>query len=215
MKKAFLVVMAVMLLGLFFNNFSYARAASEAVVQTHKYAIGGDSITWQAIKSAKFNSSVLKLAVPGSTVESLMRRLYLKLPEDIDALSVLIGVNNLLNGKTPEEVAEAILVLLTAVLEWAPKADIFLISVLPTRAGDTINIKIDILNKLLVIIVNDMDRQLEAKGLEARILYVDFHTLFAETDMLTGKEEFVRDRNVHLTEEGQKLLRSLIVSYIQ
>jgi len=169
-----------------------------------KIAIGADSIWWQALQQAScdkaLDPAILNLAVPGSTVKSLMKRLYVKLPQDISVIIIAIGINNfILLHQTPDQIAQEIWNLLIATRERAPLANIVLQSVLPTRVEGQLSKDIVELNQKLVQMANILD-----------IDYWDIHGEFAEEDGLTGRADLVRDRNVHLTKEGKRLLYGLL-----
>jgi len=201
MKKILVISMLAMAICL--------SAALLVQAQDRKIVVIGDSLTFQT----NFGPSVVNRGIPGATAHSILKRLPRILPEDADVVSLMIGINNLLNGESPEDTADNISELLGAITARVPGAKVYLVSVLPTTVSEKLNEKIVALNNLLGQIVDNVSQQFPDLAIESKVGFINIHDSFAEADGLTAKVEYIRPRNVHLTKGGQKYLRQLLEPY--
>lgn len=114
------------------------------------------------------------------------------------ALFILIGINDLGQGHSPEVIEAGYREMLQAIRKREPALKIYVQSVLPTRGNFTKH-KENVL---------DVNRRIKALAAEFQCEYVDLHSLMAD-DNGDLKAEFTGD-GLHLTEEAYQVWRKVV-----
>lgn len=156
----------------------------------------GNSITEQGGDwASRFQIPNIKnRGISGDVTEGVLNRLAEICHYQHQKVFILIGINDLFQGKTPEFVTENILKIVEILHEKSPNTKIFIQTILPTSEG---NLKENIKT------CNDA---LKTQAMSKTYDIIDLHSLFAdESDLI--KTEYTTD-GVHLNEEGYLLWTS-------
>lgn len=166
----------------------------------------GDSIT-EGFEVARYfpGRRVLNRGIGGDVVGNALppddaRGLLRRLDESVfdcaaSDVFLMIGINDLAGGHSPETVEQGYRELLTRIRERTPAVRVHVQSVLPTRGR----------NARLNGPVLDLNRRLERLAAELKQPYLDLHSLFKD-EQGELKAELTQD-GLHLTEPGYRIWR--------
>lgn len=167
----------------------------------------GNSITNGAEWSELFNDIHVKnRGISGDTAEGVYDRLDVITKGNPKKIFLMIGINDLIKGNTPESIAITIDNIIKKLKESCPNTKIYLQSLLPANRifSDAVNQQGAIrgLNNRLVEITQKYN-----------IDYIDLHRYFKNTNDDGLNLKYSND-GLHLMSEGYLLWKSLIMSYI-
>ena len=157
----------------------------------HRYP--GGLATW----NARFKDIATNHGVTGDKTQTVLWRLteggQLEGYEP-GRIVLLIGINNLLQGDTPEDTAEGIRAIKDYLLKIRPKAKLLILGIFPCweRPDAPIRAKIKAANSIV-------EKFADGK----RVFYVDFGSVFLNPDG-TASKEILRDL-LHLSPKGYEL----------
>lgn len=140
----------------------------------------GDSLTAGFPWAEAFPGfTVRNRGIDGNTTFDLAKRIDTLTRDQPDAIFLMIGVNDLANGSTPDDIAARIDAILMRLRELSPRSRLYIQSLLPAMrpAGEHITDGIPKLNARLRDIA-------QARNAE----YIDLHSLLADDDGLLRRE---------------------------
>ena len=155
----------------------------------------GNSITASCNRSELFNNDkIINRGIGGDTTEGILKRIDFLKNCNPDAVFLLIGTNDLSQGKTPDEIIINYGKIIKTITEYNPRLNLFIQSVLPINTNLFIlppkydNNTIQLLNKMI-------------KNLEGgRVKYINLYDKFLD-DNGNLKIEYSND-GLHLTGTG-------------
>lgn len=192
-----------------YSRFYYQRVSLFEILPVSEEDIIflGNSITNGAEWSELFNNSHIKnRGISGDTAEGVYDRLDVITKGNPKKIFLMIGINDLIKGKTPEAIAPIIDNIIKKIKESCPNTKIYLQSLLPANR----------------IFSDEVNQQGAVKGLNNRLVeisqkynieYIDLHRYFKNTNDDGMNLKYSND-GLHLMSEGYLLWKNLIMSYI-
>ena len=143
----------------------------------------------------------------GNMTDHVIYRLEEIIKANPKKVLLMIGINDLFQGKYPEEVFEQIVKILELIHDGSPDTWRYMQSVLPINDShllmdEDLNTSIYKLNDMLAVYCKD----------ESRLRYVDLHTEFL--GMNGQMDERYTFDGVHLNQAGYKLWAELVLDYL-
>lgn len=156
----------------------------------------GDSITAHAPWGELF-AAVLNRGIPGNTTQDVLNRLDEIVARQPRCVVLLIGINDLLQGRSPDAVATSVATIVAHISAGAPNTQLTLISTLPLREASFPEVK----NKS----IRELNHRLAALARPPKIRFVDVFDAFVDGDGQL-QSELTYD-GIHLLPSGYWLLR--------
>lgn len=218
MKKGFLLMALIVLNSSIFiysqkpkySNFYYQRATlfKQLPVGKKDIIFVGNSITNGAEWCELFNNKRIKnRGVSGDTVEGVLDRLTPITDGKPKKVFLMIGVNDLIRGKSPDSIAMIIEKIIIKIKQDTPKTKLYLQSVLPANR----NFKENVLSQDAV---RGMNERLMKIALAQQITYVDLFSHF-KAENSDGMNLKYSNDGLHLMGEGYLLWRKIIMPYVK
>lgn len=176
--------------------------------------LAGDSLTlWFPQELLPTNYNWLNQGISGETTPGLAKRLGLFDQAKPKAIFVMVGINDLLRGRSNEEVLEAQADILYQLKKSHPKAKIVIQSVLP-RAKESITAanatQVEALSNDRIFQFN---RRLAALADQAGVEFLDLQPLFSDNEGFL-RSDLTTD-GLHLSSQGYLVWRSAIQTFTQ
>lgn len=164
----------------------------------------GDSLTDHCQWSELFADGRLKnRGISGDTVAGVRERIAPLFATPPHAIFLLIGINDLNNGKAPEALRDEYRELLQALLKGAPRTRILLQTLLPVdtfRWGQAVNERVLSFNQLLSRLATELDLPL-----------IDLHPLFASEGRLDPR---TTHDGLHLNAAGYQRWKEALTPFL-
>lgn len=155
------------------------------------------------------NKNVKNRGISGDVVEGVYDRLPTILKGNPAKIFLLIGVNDVAQGKSAEYIAEGIEKIVNKIKNESPKTKIYIQSILPVN--DVFNMFTGHTKRAGVIIrCNELVKSMALKN---NITYIDLYPLFINGDGKL-KAEYTND-GLHLLGKGYIAWRDIILPYVK
>lgn len=167
----------------------------------------GNSITDGAECIELFmNNNIKNRGISGDTAEGILNRLSCIIQAHPKKIFLLIGVNDLYGGKSPQVIAFTIETIIKEIRKESPQTIIYLQSVLPCNGELPIDVKqeggIEKLNFLL--------KEIARKN---KITFIDLYSKFREGESNKINPAYSND-GLHLIGKGYLLWKQILLPYI-
>lgn len=216
MKRTLLLAAALLLAGACFAqsayNFQRRSLFEKLPVRRGDIVFLGNSITDGCEWSELFGRRrVLNRGISGDRAEWLLDRLDPIVSGRPAKIFLMIGVNDLSAGRTPEEVAADVATLIDRVAAASPRTRLYVQSVLPINDRDIPDASWAHWKKKAEIV--ETNRLVEALCRERGIVYIDLASRMMDETGLLDKR-YTND-GLHLTGEGYLVWRDAVMPYIR
>lgn len=169
----------------------------------------GDSITDGCNWSEIFQDGRIKnRGISGDVTNGILDRLDEVVESKPIKVFLMIGINDLADGKTGKEVVDNIKKIIKSIINKSPKTEIYLQSILPVNKD--LGLFNNYTNKTEDIL--SVNRVLKRMAGEFGITYVDLHSLFTVKDHKLNPE-YTND-GLHLTGKGYLVWKSAVKEHI-
>jgi len=160
----------------------------------------GDSISqWLPSEQLSSDRFYLNQGISGDTTNGVLQRLSALDQVRPDTIYVMVGVNDLRNGKTDQEILANLQKIMQRLRQAHPQAQIMINSVLPTRLANISSDRTTLLNQ-----------QISRLAGQEGVSYLALTSAFADTDG-TLRREFTTD-GLHLSSQGYAVWGSALRS---
>jgi lysophospholipase L1-like esterase len=159
-----------------------AQAAEEAVKQppNHLTILAGDSISlWFPESLLTPNRTWLNQSISGETTAGLLKRLNLLDRTEPETIFVMIGINDLLRGRSNDVVLQQQQQIIQDLKQTQPQAQIVVQSILPHAAAAATWEGRDRLLQLPNSQIQQLNRELAAIAQAEEVYFLDLYSLFA------------------------------------
>lgn len=216
MKRTLLLATALLLAGACFAqsayNFQRRSLFEKLPVRRGDIVFLGNSITDGCEWSELFGRRrVLNRGISGDRAEWLLDRLDPIVSGRPAKIFLMIGVNDLSAGRTPEAVAADVATLIDRVAAASPRTRLYVQSVLPINDRDIPDASWAHWKKKAEIV--ETNRLVEALCRERGIVYIDLASRMMDETGLLDKR-YTND-GLHLTGEGYLVWRDAVMPYIR
>lgn len=216
MKRTLLLAAALLLAGACFAqsayNFQRRSLFEKLPVRRGDIVFLGNSITDGCEWSELFGRRrVLNRGISGDRAEWLLDRLDPIVSGRPAKIFLMIGVNDLSAGRTPEAVAADVATLIDRVAAASPRTRLYVQSVLPINDRDIPDASWAHWKKKAEIV--ETNRLVEALCRERGIVYIDLASRMMDETGLLDKR-YTND-GLHLTGEGYLVWRDAVMPYIR
>jgi lysophospholipase L1-like esterase len=178
------------------------------------FILAGDSITlWFPPELLPPGKTWLNQGISGETSQGLLKRLKLLDETNPETVFVLIGINDLIRGESPETVLENSRLIIRDILWAHPNAQVVVQSILPHSSEDATWEKRDRLLAIPNETIREMNSQLKAIAEAENVYFLDLHPLFADANG-NLRLELTTD-GLHLSRQGYLVWRSAIDLFSQ
>jgi lysophospholipase L1-like esterase len=169
----------------------------------------GDSITDFCQWNELLQRPVLNRGIAGDTVEGLRRRIDEVIQHHPRQLFIMIGINDLMSGKTGDEVLTEYRSLIDRIRSSSPRTQIFLQSILPFNAalGGSPS-RLDVVAKHIL----HVNKVLSSMADGRQIIYIDIYSNMADEANQLDKR-YTSD-GVHLNGDGYIKWRDVVRPYL-
>lgn len=174
----------------------------------------GDSITEQFIVSEFFPEHyVINRGISGDTTDGLLERLEESVYNiNPSKIFLLIGVNDLGNGKDADYIGKNIDIIITKILEKLPHTNIIIQSVYPVHKDKHNKIKKSIVGKRNNKDINKLNKTIVNIANKHNINYIDMNALLQDDN---GNLEFeYTTEGLHLTPLGYTIVVKELSKYL-
>ena len=176
--------------------------------------LAGDSISlWFPPDLLPTDRTWLNQAISGDTATGLLKRLKVFEDTKPQAVFVMIGINDLLKGKSDQEILADYEQIITTLKKQHPKTKIVVQSVLPRAkekvTGANAQQVLDLSNERIY----QFNRRLAAMADQANVSFLDLRALFADQEGFL-RPELTTD-GLHLSPQGYLVWRSAIQTFNQ
>lgn len=155
----------------------------------------GDSITFRSEWREFFpNENVINRGIGGDTTEGVYNRLDRILENDPNKIFLMIGINDILQGRKIDEISKNYKSILEKIKSSSPKTQVYIQSVLPVNNainGKRVNNK-DVMN---------LNERIKELATQSGYEFLDIYSVLSENNQLP--EKFTVD-GIHLTGEAYK-----------
>lgn len=174
----------------------------------------GDSITEQFIVSEFFSEhSVINRGISGDTTDGVLKRLEESVFDiEPSKIFLMIGTNDLGNGKEPEYIVNNIDTIIVKIHERLPETKIFIESIYPVRKDGDNKIKKRMVGKRNNESINQINERIIKIADQYHITYIDIHSLLQDKYGNLKFEYTVE--GLHLTPIGYVTVVEEIEKYI-
>jgi len=155
----------------------------------------GDSITFRSEWSEFFpDENVINRGIGGDTTEGVYNRLDSILENNPNKIFLMIGINDILQGKKIDETSKNYKLILEKIKSSSPKTQVYIQSVLPVN-NRIKGVRID--NKDII----NLNKKIKELATQSGYEFLDIYSLLSESNQL--QEKFTVD-GIHLTGEAYK-----------
>lgn len=176
--------------------------------------LAGDSITlWFPSELLPQGKPWLNQGISGETSTGLLKRLKLLDDTDPEAIFVLIGINDLTGGESPETVLENSRLIVRDILWAHPNTQVVVQSILPHSAEGSTWEGRDRLGQIPNENIRQINRELKAIAEEENVYFLDLYPLFADPNG-NLRLDLTTD-GLHLNRQGYWVWRSAIALFSQ
>lgn len=196
-----------------YSTYYYQKATlfEELPVKSNDIVFLGNSITDGCEWSELFGRPhILNRGISGDTTQGILDRLDAVIGGHPAKIFMMIGTNDIARGVTVDKVIENIGIIIDRTLAESPSTMLYIQSILPVSArfemfgGHTSKGKE----------IREANSRLQALAAEKGVVYIDLHTLFAETESGELKSELTND-GLHLKGAGYLLWRDAVAPYLK
>lgn len=178
------------------------------------FILAGDSITlWFPPELLPPGKTWLNQGISGETSQGLLKRLKILDETNPETVFVLIGINDLIRGESPETVLENSRLIIRDILWAHPNAQVVVQSILPHSSEDATWERRDRLLAIPNETIREMNSQLKAIAEEENVYFLDLHPLFTDANG-NLRLELTTD-GLHLSRQGYLVWRSAIDLFTQ
>lgn len=193
-----------------YSNFYYQRATlfEQLPVGKKDIVFVGNSITNGAEWSELFNNKRIKnRGISGDTAEGVLNRLSSVTDGKPKIIFLMIGINDLIRGKSPDSTAIIIEKIVIKIKHDSPKTKIYLQSVLPANRNFKENV-------VAQGGIRGMNERLMKIAAEQQITYIDLfsHLKLEDSDGINLKYS---NDGLHLMGEGYLIWKNTIKPYVK
>lgn len=216
MKRLLLFLLALAVMPLFVSAQSKYNGQRRALfemlgVQPRNIVFLGDSITDGCEWSELFgNPACLNRGISGDRSDWLLERIDAVAAGRPRRIFLMIGVNDLAQGRTPEQIAAAVRGIVARVRELSPRTRLYIQSVLPVNGKSFDNFRGHYAHAAEIPVTNAL---LERLCGEERIPWIDLYTAMAD-DEGNLRAEYTND-GLHLLGAGYAVWKKQIESYVR
>ncbi|NOR14856.1 MAG: sialate O-acetylesterase [Candidatus Aminicenantes bacterium] len=170
----------------------------------------GDSITDGCNWSEMFEDPKIKnRGISGDITQGILDRLDEVVEANPAKVFLMIGINDLAMGKSPEEIVDNTKKIVSTILKLSPETQIYLESLLPVNPDyPQFPNHADKTQEVLAI-----NRVLQRMAQEFDLKYVDLHSKFVVGENKLNPE-YTND-GLHLTGAGYRVWKQAVVPYLQ
>lgn len=193
-----------------YSNFYYQRATlfEQLPIEKKDIVFVGNSITNGAEWHELFNNKRIKnRGISGDTAEGILNRISTITGGKPKKIFLMIGVNDLIRGNSPDSVAMTIEKIVVKIKHDTPKTKIYLQSVLPANR----NFKGNVLRQGAV---RGMNERLIKIAVEQQVTYIDLFSHFTLENGSGINPKYSND-GLHLMGESYLLWKKLIMPYVK
>ncbi|MBB3188704.1 GDSL-type esterase/lipase family protein [Microbacter margulisiae] len=196
-----------------YSTFYYQRATlfAQLPVYSSDIIFLGNSITNGCEWSELFNNKHVKnRGISGDIVQGVYDRLEPILKGQPEKIFLLIGINDLARGTSPDSVVRGIHKIADRVKRESPRTKLFIQSLLPVN--NTFSTFKDHTSKGQEVI--DTNKMLQALCLKKHLTYIDLYDSFKEPGDDKMNPKYTND-GLHLLGPGYLLWKKIIIPYIR
>lgn len=176
--------------------------------------LAGDSITlWFPAELLPPGKTWLNQGISGETSTGLLKRLKLLDDTNPETVFVLIGINDLIRGESPETILENSRLIIRDILWAHPNAQVVVQSILPHSGEGATWENRDRLLEIPNQRIRDINRELKKIAAEENVYFLDLHPLFADAKGNLPLE--LTTDGLHLNRQGYWVWRSAIDLFSQ
>lgn len=152
------------------------------------------------------NPDIKNRGISGDVCEGVLNRLSSVTEGKPKKIFLMIGINDLIKGRSPDTIAIIINKIIENIEHSTPKTRIYLQSVLPADRKFSDNI----IKQGGVIGLNNLLKDIASTR---KITYIDLHSNFIDYDIGTIKSQYSND-GLHLMGKGYILWKTILLPYI-
>lgn len=193
-----------------YSNFYYQRTTLFMQLPINKKDIVfiGNSITNGAEWSELFDNKQIKnRGISGDTAEGVLDRISTITDGKPKKIFLMIGVNDLIRGKSPDSIAMTIEKIVVKIKQDTPKTKLYIQSVLPANR----NFKENVVSQGAV---RGMNERMMKIAIEQQVTYIDLFSHFKLKNSDDINLEYSND-GLHLMGEGYMLWKKLVMPYVK
>ncbi len=178
------------------------------------FILAGDSITmWFPPELLPPGKTWLNQGISGETSQGLLKRLKILDETNPETVFVLIGINDLIRGESPETVLENSRLIIRDILWAHPNAQVVVQSILPHSSEDATWERRDRLLAIPNETIREINRQLKAIAEAENVYFLDLHPLFTDANG-NLRLELTTD-GLHLSRQGYLVWRAALDLFTQ
>ena len=170
----------------------------------------GDDLTSGYDLSNYFDTYVVNSGIDDDTtsdiLDDLENRIYIYNPSKV---FINIGINDLLNTKTINDIITNYKEIITSIKENRPYAEIYIESIYPVNKDIPSSI---VPNKFDTSLIIDLNKELENLAKENEVKYINIYNLLVKGESLNTN--YTED-GLHLNDNGYKIVTKVIKKYIR
>lgn len=193
----------------------FKQSYSNLPIKENAYVFAGDSITYFFAWEEFVVPMVLNRGIGGDTVEGLKLRADELVRHKPQKLFIMIGINDLLNGRSSKEIINGYFELIAEFQKSVSDTQIFVQSILPIneslwKINESINTKqspLEIKNDIQII-----NNELKKAADDKKFIFIDYYPHLVTGDN-TLDEKYALD-GIHLNRSGYTKLLEIIRPYI-
>lgn len=171
----------------------------------------GDSLTeYSYFEEIFVEELVINRGIGSDTTDGILNRLEEVIESNPEKIFLMIGINDIGNGLSTEEIVENYISILDYIYANSPITQIYIQSVLPCNS-DLMEDNLRNANRTATNIT-DLNDALISLANDRRCVYLDYYSYFLD-DNNQMAEVFTED-GVHLTQEGYTLWGELVSEYV-
>ncbi|NLO72182.1 MAG: sialate O-acetylesterase [Porphyromonadaceae bacterium] len=193
-----------------YSNFYYQRATlfEQLPIGKKDVVFVGNSITNGAEWFELFNNKYIKnRGISGDTAEGVLDRIEVITEGKPKKIFLMIGVNDLIRGKSPDSVVITIEKIVLKIKQDTPKTKLYIQSVLPTNRNFKENV-------VAQGSVRGMNERLMKIATEHQVFYIDLFSHFKAEHNDAINPKYSND-GLHLLGDGYLLWKKLITKYVK
>lgn len=193
-----------------YSNFYYQRATlfEELPIGKKDIVFVGNSVTNGAEWSELFNNKRIKnRGISGDTAEGVLDRISTVTDGKPKKIFLMIGVNDLIRGKSPDSIAMTIEKIVVKIKQNIPKTKLYIQSVLPANR----NFKENVVSQGAV---RGMNERLMKIATKQQVTYIDLFSHFKLENSGGINPKYSND-GLHLVGEGYLLWKKLLMPYVK
>lgn len=216
MKRFLLLLLAIAVMPVFVSAQSKYNGQRRALfemlgVQPRNIVFLGDSITDGCEWSELFgNPSCLNRGISGDRSDWLLERIDAVAAGRPRRIFLMIGINDLAQGRTPEQIAAAVREIVARVRELSPRTRLHIQSVLPVNGKSFDNFRGHYAHAAEIPVTNALLKRLCE---EEQIPWIDLYTAMVD-DEGNLRAEYTND-GLHLLGAGYAVWKKRIEAYVR